>query len=157
MYLPEIVYTETESVKKNIIYMVIRTGLSHGERIRRYLETVLIDTQQWNLNEAEQRLLSRKKRLRTGHRATATHLITQATTALAAEEVDSDQLCLTKQLLLEKLQTLKAIDAEIMDLVPEEDLEGEIVQADEQVERVYAILAKIEKKLGAASAGLTHQ
>ena len=89
------------------------------------------------------------KRSRVGHRASATRLINQATTALGAtDEVDKDQLQLTKQLLLDKIKLLKALDEEIADLVPEDQLEEEIQQADQQIERVYETIAKINKALG---------
>lgn len=92
--------------------------------------------------------LSRKKRTRTGHRASATRLINQATATLGVAEVDIDELKLTKQLLLEKTRTLKSLDEEIADLVPEDELEDEIQQADQQIERVYSTIAKINKALG---------
>ena len=92
--------------------------------------------------------LSRKKRTRTGHRASATRLINQATATLGAAEVDIDELKLIKQLLMEKTRTLKSLDEEIAELVPEEELEEEIQQADQQIERVYSTIAKINKALG---------
>ena len=98
---------------------------------------------------AERATLNRKKRSRVGHRASATRLINQATTALGAtDEVDKDQLQLTKQLLLDKIKLLKALDEEIADLVPEDQLEEEIQQADQHIERVYETIAKINKALG---------
>ena len=47
----------------------------------------------------------------------------------------------------EKVATLKALDSELIELVPEEDLEAEIQQADEHLERMYGVLAKLEKAL----------
>ena len=81
---------------------------------------------------AQRATLNRKKRSRVGHRASATRLINQATTAL--EATDKDQLQLTKQLLLDKIKLLKTLDEEIADLVPEDQLEEEIQQADQQIE-----------------------
>ena len=92
--------------------------------------------------------LNRKKRSRVGHRASATRLINQATPLMEAAEVDTDQLQLTKQLLLEKVKLLKTLDEEIAELVPEDQLEDEIQQADQQIERVYLTIAKITKALG---------
>ena len=101
--------------------------------------------------------LHRKKRSRTGHRASTTRLINQAATALEAEDVDTDLLSLTKQMLIEKLETLKGLDGEIAELVPDEELEEEIQQADQQVERVYGAIAKISKVLGAATQSLVRR
>ena len=77
-----------------------------------------------------------RKKSRTGHRAVTTRLINQVTTAIEAEDVDTDLLSLTKQMLVEKLKTLKGLNIEIAELVPDEELEEEIQQADQQVERV---------------------
>ena len=105
---------------------------------------------------AQRATLNRKKRSRVGHRASATRLINQATTALeATDEVDKDQLQLTKQLLLDKIKLLKTLDEEIADLVPEDQLEEEIQQADQQIERVYMTIAKITKALGPPSRATT--
>ena len=95
--------------------------------------------------------LNRKKRSRTGHRASATRLINQAAATLGAEDVDLDELRLTKQLLLEKTKTLKSLDEEIAELVLDDELEEEIQHADQQIERVYSTIAKINKALGGAT------
>ena len=50
-------------------------------------------------------LLTRKKKIRVCHRASTTRLINQATTAMGGEEVDTDQLPLIKQMLIEKVET----------------------------------------------------
>ena len=50
-------------------------------------------------------LLARKRKTRAGHRASATHLVNQATTVMGEEEVDTDQLSLIKQMLIEKVKT----------------------------------------------------
>ena len=71
----------------------------------------------------------------------------QATTALEADEKDADQLRLTKQMLEEKVKTLKSLDEEIAELVPDEELEDEIQQADQQIERIYGVLTKLNKAL----------
>ena len=95
--------------------------------------------------------LNRKKRSRTGHRASATRLINQAAATLGAEDVDLDELRLTKQLPLEKTKTLQSLDEEIAELVLDDELEEEIQPADQQIERVYSTIAKINKALGGAT------
>lgn len=47
--------------------------------------------------------------------------------------------------LKEKLQTLKSLDSEIVELVPEEELSKEIEQADEYKENIFRALTRIDK------------
>ena len=100
-------------------------------------------------------LLARKKRTRVGHKASTTRLMNLATTALEAEETDLDQLVLYKERITDKVTTLRSLDDELAELVPEEELKEEIVQADEYLERIYGVLAKLNKKLGPISGGTT--
>ena len=93
-------------------------------------------------------LLARKRKVRAGHRASITRFINQATTAMGADEVDTDQLSLIKQMLVEKVETLRVLDGEMADIVPENELEAEIQGADEYNERVYGVLTKLKKALG---------
>lgn len=100
----------------------------------------------------DEEVLARKKRSRAGHRASATRMIDQATTAMGADPLDMDRLSLLKRMLEEKIETLKEYDSELADLVPEEELESEIQHADEHKERVYGVLAKLNKALLPAAA-----
>ena len=52
-------------------------------------------------------LLERKRRSRTGHRSSSTRFVNQAKDVLASGTPDLDRLSLIKQLLIEKLETLK--------------------------------------------------
>ena len=99
----------------------------------------------------DEALLARKKRSRAGHRASATRLLDQATTALGADPLDTDQLSLLKRMLDEKRETLKELDSEMADLVPDDELENEIQHTDEYKERVYGVLAKLNKALAPAA------
>ena len=92
-------------------------------------------------------LLARKKRTRSGHRASATRLVNQATTAMGAEDVDTDQLSLIRQMLVEKVETLKILDSEMAEFVPDDEVEEEIQCFDEYKEKVYGVLAKLNKAL----------
>lgn len=51
----------------------------------------------------------------------------------------------------EKLEDIKVLEAEILTLVGEEELEGEIAQADLFKERIYSTLILIERASGRAS------
>ena len=69
-------------------------------------------------------LLARKKRTRSGHRASTIHLVNRATIAMETE--NTDELSLIKQMLVEKVETLKLLDGEMAELVPDQELEEEI-------------------------------
>ena len=80
-------------------------------------------------------VLARKRKARSGHRGYTTRLLNQATTAIGAD--DSEELSLVKQMLVEKIETLKELDAKMADLVPDDELEEEIERADEYMQGVY--------------------
>ena len=45
---------------------------------------------------------------------------------MGAEDVDTDQLLLIKQMLVEKMETLEVLDGKLAELVLDEELEEEI-------------------------------
>ena len=51
----------------------------------------------------------------------------------------------------EKLEDIKVLDAEILKLVGEEELEGEIAQVDLFKEKIYSTLILIERASGRVS------
>ena len=65
-----------------------------------------------------------------GHRASATKAIGRAEDLLAPEKPDLDKLSQLKLTLSEKLETLKSLDSEILDMVKEDDVAEETEQAD---------------------------
>ena len=64
---------------------------------------------------------------------------------LTAKEVDKDQLAQLKLSLTEKLDTLKQLDGEILDLTEEGDLDDEIQQADTYKDNIYQVMVKLDK------------
>jgi hypothetical protein len=64
---------------------------------------------------------------------------------MEAEEIDKEELSVTKDLLVEKMATLKELDNKLTELVPEEELEEEICRADEYTEKIHRTLTKINK------------
>ena len=60
---------------------------------------------------------SHKKRVRGGHRASATKMIRKAEDYLAEEPVNYSQLARIRLSLQEKVSVLKHLDSEIVDLV----------------------------------------
>ena len=91
--------------------------------------------------------LAKKKRIRAGHRASATRTLTKVNEALTAETSDESKLLQLKLTLEEKLGTLKLLDGEIIDLIEEDALATEIEQADDYKSDIYAALVKIDKAL----------
>ena len=87
----------------------------------------------------DEEALARKKNVRGAHRASATRLMNQADTLLAATPMDADVLQTT---LSAKLKTLETLNAEIEELTPEAQLEDEIGRADEYSEKDTAAYSK---------------
>ena len=83
--------------------------------------------------------LPRKTRVRAGHRSSATKMITRSEKLLAEDSPDVPRLLQLKLSLTEKLDTLKKLDSEILDMVEEDKVANEIEQSDEFKERIYAI------------------
>ena len=93
--------------------------------------------------------LGRKKRIRAGHKASATRILRQVDEIAGSDEVteaDRSRLAQLKLGLEEKLATLKQLDAEILELTAEEGLEAEIEQSDTYKEGIYGAIVKISKR-----------
>lgn len=97
---------------------------------------------------------SKKVRIRAGHRGVATKLLRDVEAVLGASTVDVDKLSELKMSLNEKLQTLKLLDAEIVEMVPEEELDKEIEKADTYKQSIFRTVTQIEKALHSAPRAL---
>ena len=102
-----------------------------------------------------------KKRVRGGHRTSATKMIRKVEELLAPETKDYRQLAKTRLSLQEMVSVLKRLDAEVVDLVAEDEVADEIDKADTYMEDVYDVMAKLEelfqkKDARPASADATH-
>ena len=96
--------------------------------------------------------LTRRKRVRAGHKASATRMINRVEEMLSAEDrTDPSKLNQLGMSLKEKLKEIKVLDSEILTLVRDEELEDEIAQADLYKERIYSTLIMIEKSTAPAS------
>lgn len=71
----------------------------------------------------------------------------QVPTALGSSLPDLDKLSMLKLTLEEKLKTLTELDADIVKLVSEDELEAEIQQADECQEKIFEALVQINRAL----------
>ena len=103
-------------------------------------------------------VLVKKKRIRTGHRASATRMLHKVECLLAdsTTETPADTAVLSriKLSLQEKLDTLKTLDGEILDLTEEENLEDEIGHADLFKENIYTVMINIDKNQSATERSL---
>ena len=96
--------------------------------------------------------LAKKRRIRAGHKASATKSIRHIEDALACETLDKDRLSLLRLTLSEKLEVIKALDSEVIELIEDEEaLATEIDQADGYKETVYSALIKIDRVIKASA------
>ena len=96
--------------------------------------------------------LTRKKKQRGGHRSSTTRTINQTYDNLrAAEGINLPKLKQQETTLKEKLGILKDLDAEILALLPEDDIEDEIKEQDEYRESIQLALYDIEAGMKPAS------
>ena len=91
--------------------------------------------------------LSRKKRMRAGHRSSATRILAQVEGKLTGDTPDVERLDAFRTTLTEKKDILRGLDTEILVLVTEEEIETEIGQSDEYNERIHLALVRINKAL----------
>ena len=86
-------------------------------------------------------------------------MLSQIDTLLEQESPDLSKLSQLKLSLHEKLETLKLLDGEMLDLVEEEELTSEIEQADAFKAGIYMAVIKIDKRVGEAhvSSPETHE
>lgn len=99
--------------------------------------------------------LARKKRVRAGHRASATRMVTRATALLDDDHPDPTKRSQLKLSLQEKLDVLKQLDGEILGLVDEEVVADEIEQSDGFKEEVYTALVRLDGGARGASRSAT--
>jgi len=96
--------------------------------------------------------LARKKKVRAGHRSSATRLMHQlAEESDTAEGPSLDRLMQCKLTLSDKLQKLHTLDDEILALVDDEAVEDEIEQADIFKERIQQTVIRVERLITAKS------
>ena len=93
--------------------------------------------------EAVAATLIRKRRIRGGHRGSATRTMSAIDALVGEEEPDAIRLAQLKLSLEEKLNTLTRLDSEILDITEDDNVEDEIQEADEFKERVYGAIVRL--------------
>ena len=95
--------------------------------------------------------LSRKRRVRAGHRASVSRIISQVYENMEGSDDPERKLSKARQqdnALKEKLQVLRTLDSEILELtVADDDVVEEIQKADEYAERLQLALIDLERVL----------
>ena len=98
-------------------------------------------------------ILTKKRRTRAGHRASATRTIAQIEDLVKAEKPNISGLTLLRLTLKEKYDTIKTLDAEIIELIDDEaGLTEEIERADGYKEGIFASLIKADQLLESPTA-----
>jgi hypothetical protein len=90
--------------------------------------------------------LTKKRRIRAGHKASATKTIRNIEDLLSSSAPDKARLSLLQLTLKEKLETIKTLDSEVVELIDDEGLlADEIEQADSYRETAFAALIRINQ------------
>ena len=98
--------------------------------------------------------LSWKKRMRGGHRASATRIITQVYETIESTDSVGEMITKLKQCIValqEKLEVVRQLDSEILDLVEENELKEEL--ADEFTAKVRRAIADSTNSIEAKQPG----
>ena len=91
--------------------------------------------------------LARLKSVRAAHRSSATKSMNEADGLLGTSPLDPDELTLMQTTLSAKFTTLETLNAQIVALTPEVNLEDEIRRADDYSEKIQRMLLLIRKAL----------
>ena len=95
--------------------------------------------------------ITKKKRVRAGHKATVGRIIADAKTALEAQERSIPKLEQQQKKLREKYEIIKKLDGEIQSQIEaEDDVSNEIEQADIVSDEIELTLILLDKALTAA-------
>ena len=91
--------------------------------------------------------LAKKKGVRGAHKASATKIMQQVTELVESETPNKTKLACLRLALNEKLETLKALDAEVIELIEDDSVVTDIERADEFKETVFSSLLSIDRIL----------
>ena len=102
---------------------------------------------------ADQENLSRKKKVRAAHRASATRMLAQATELMSTDGgLQPAKLKQKREALAAKAELLNKLDAEVVEAIDEDDLEEEIEAADTIRDRIELTIIELDGALDAATA-----
>ena len=88
--------------------------------------------------------LVKKKRIRGAHKASATRIMTQITELVESEHPNQEKLACLRLALNEKLEIIKALDMEVIELLQDDGLDADIERADEFKETIFSSLLCVD-------------
>ena len=93
--------------------------------------------------------ISRKRKVRGAHRSSVTRILSNISELLpgSTEKLELTNLRQKKSALSEKSQILKRLDEELLIIIPDDELEGEVEQADLIQERIQLAILEIDDAL----------
>ena len=97
------------------------------------------------MSTEQEEVAVRKRRVRAAHRGSVTRLTSQLEHVL--DSGDARQMKQLKQSLTDKLHVLSKLDDKLIDLVPDEQLEEEVQQADLIKERITLAIISLDDGL----------
>ena len=95
--------------------------------------------------------LSKLKKVRNGHRAHAHKVIKDVEENILSGELDEEKLKAWKDVLTAKLAVLEDLDDKVVEKIPDDDVESEVVSACEFSTKVREKIVSIEYKLNSSS------
>ena len=88
--------------------------------------------------------LVKKSQQRAGHKGAATKTLRKIEEAFKKDPIEKEALSVLKITLSEKLDTIKALDTEILDLLDKDDeIATEIEKSDDYKEEIYMVIGRI--------------
>ena len=88
--------------------------------------------------------LVKKRQQRAGHKGAATKTLRKIEEAFKKDPIEKEALSVLKITLSEKLDTIKALDTEILDLLDKDDeIATEIEKSDDYKEEIYMVIGRI--------------
>ena len=91
--------------------------------------------------------LAKKKRVRGAHKASATKIMQQIVEAVRADRPDEARLASLRLSLNEEIETVKGLDADVIDLMDDDGIVEDIDTADEFKETVFRSLLSIDRTI----------
>ena len=91
--------------------------------------------------------LAKKRRVRGAHKASATKIMTQISELVGSEHPNQAKLACLRLALNEKLEVIKALDTEAIELIQDDGLDADIERADEFKETIFSALLSVDHLL----------
>ena len=91
--------------------------------------------------------LAKKRRVRGAQKASTTKIMTQIPELVGSEHLNQAKLACLRLALNEKLEVIKALDTEVIELIQDDRLDTDIERADEFKEIIFSTLLSVDHLL----------